>query len=183
MSDTRHEPAPAGADNVPALSNRAVELAVALFTTGLGAVVMAGSYQQGIGWNDAGPESGYFPFYVGLIMTAASMGTIALTIVKWRALASGFVARGPLRHVLAVFVPICIYVVAIRLLGMYIASPLFIGWFMWRDREERGARSHGWLKIVLVPLIVGVASYLTFERWFQVPLYAGPVFEWLGIGQ
>src|SRR5216110_632868 len=84
MSDTRHESAPAGAADVPVLSNRVVELAVALFTAGLGAVVMAGSYQQGTGWNDAGPESGYFPFYIGLIMTAASLGTIALTIVNWR---------------------------------------------------------------------------------------------------
>jgi hypothetical protein len=169
----------AGAEDAPAVSARIVELAVALFTALIGAVVMIGSHEQGIGWSDAGPESGYFPFYIGLIMLAASAGTIFLTAIKWRALGGSFAARGPLRYVVSVFVPMCVYGVAIRLLGMYLASLLFIAWFMWRDRSDR---RHSPLKIVLVPVVVVVASYLIFERWFKVPLYAGPLVEWLGIG-
>jgi hypothetical protein len=63
---------------------------------------------------------------------------------------------------------------------MYLASLIFIGWFMWRaGGEQRHAR---W-KIVVVPLAVVIASYLIFERWFQVPLYGGPVLEYFGVGQ
>jgi hypothetical protein len=159
---------------------RAAELLVASFTALVGVVVMRGSYEQGIGWEDTGPQSGYFPFYIGLFMLLASLGTIGFTLRHWRPLARSFVERGPFRHVMSVFLPILVYGVAIRLLGMYLASLLFIGWFMWRaDGDSRHAR---W-KIVAVPLAVVVASYLIFERWFHVPLYAGPLLELFGVGQ
>lgn len=181
MSDFNHGPAETGADAEPVLSVRVVEIAVALFTAFLGALVMSGSYEQGIGWNEAGPESGYFPFYIGLIMLAASCGTIVIALRQWRALANGFIARGPFRHVMAVFIPICVYGVAIRLLGMYLASVLFIAWFMWRDRGEGSERRHGPVKIALVSLGTVFASYLIFERWFELRLHAGLLIEWLGL--
>jgi hypothetical protein len=159
---------------------RAAELAVAVFTAIVGAVVMRGSYEQGIGWEDSGPQSGYFPFYIGLIMLAASLGTIALTLKHWRPLARSFVERAPFAHVMSVFIPVCVYGVGIRLLGMYIASLLFIGWFMWR---AQGETRHARWKIVVVPAAVVLASYLIFERWFQVPLYKGPLLAHFGIGQ
>jgi hypothetical protein len=159
---------------------RAAELVVALFTAVVGAVVMRGSFVQGIGWQDSGPQSGYFPFYIGLFMLLASLGTVAHTLKNWRALQRSFVERGPFRHVMSVFIPVCVYGVAIRLLGMYLASLLFIGWFMWRAREDQ---RHARWKIVAVPLAVVVASYLIFERWFMVPLYAGPLLQYFGVGQ
>ena len=157
------------------ISMRSAELAVAAFTAAVGALVMRGSYEQGIGWEDSGPQSGYFPFYIGLILLAASLATIAMTIKNWGPLRRSFVERGPFRHVMSVFLPIVAYGIGIRLLGMYLASLLFIGWFMWR------ADGHARWKIVVVPLAVVLASYLIFERWFQVPLYAGPLLQYLGL--
>lgn len=168
-----------GIENAPALSIRIAELGVALFTALIGVVAMIGSYEQGVGWSDAGPESGYFPFYIGLLMLAASAGTIFFTARKWRALDGAFVARGPLRRVASVLLPMCVYGVAIRFLGMYLASLLFISWFMWRDRSDR---RHSPLRIIVVPIVVVIVSYLIFERWFKVPLYAGPLVEWFGFG-
>jgi hypothetical protein len=167
-------------DDAPMLSTRAVELGVALLTAAIGAVVMHGSYKEGIAWDVSGPQSGTFPFYIGAIMLAASAGTIFFTLRDWRALAACFIARGPFRHVAAVFVPICIYGIAIRLLGMYLASAMLIAWFMWRDTDEEGQRRYRMPKIAMVSIGVVVASYLIFERWFEVPLYAGPIVEWFG---
>ncbi|WP_019142318.1 tripartite tricarboxylate transporter TctB family protein [Noviherbaspirillum massiliense] len=181
MSDFNHGPAESGADAAPVVAHRIVEIAVALFTAFIGALVMAGSYEQGIGWNETGPESGYFPFYIGLIMLAASCGTIIIALKQWRTLAAGFIARGPFRHVMAVFIPICVYGVAIRILGMYLASALFIAWFMGHDRGEGGeGRRYGLLKIALVSAGTVFASYLIFERWFELPLHTGMLVEWLG---
>lgn len=165
-------------NDTPALSIRIAELAVALFTAAIAVTVMIGSYEQGIRWDVSGPQPGYFPFYVGAIMLAASCGTIFFTVRRWRTLGASFIARGPFRHVAAMFLPICVYGIVIRLLGMYLASALLIAWFMWRDRKERGYAAR---TVVLVPLGVVVGSYLIFERWFEVPLYAGPVIEWLGL--
>jgi hypothetical protein len=172
-----YQDAPAAApESAPVISNRAAELAVALLTAAIGAGVMIGSYRVGIGWSDIGPQSGYFPFYIGLIMLLASCGTVFFTLRRWSASGGCFIARGPLNHVLSVFVPICLYTVAIRLLGMYAASFVFIAWFMLR---ERGARRSSRFKALLVAGGATLAAYLIFERWFQVPLYAGPIVEWL----
>jgi hypothetical protein len=180
MPDFKEEAIATPAADTPFISVKIVELAVAAFTAAIGAVVMTASREQGIGWNDTGPQAGYFPFYIGLIMLSASAATIVMTILKWRKLTASFVAREPFRHVLAVFAPICVYGIAIRFLGMYLASALFIAWFMWR---ERGEQRHGLLKIAIVSTGVAIACYLIFERWFQVPLYAGALAEWLNIGE
>ena len=49
-----------------------MEVAVALFTAAIGAIAVFGSVGDGIGWDEAGPQSGYFPFYIGLIVIVAS---------------------------------------------------------------------------------------------------------------
>lgn len=184
MSDLEQQPVPSGADGVSVISMRSAELAVALLTAIIGVCVMVGSYQAGIGWIDTGPESGYFSFYIGLIIVLASSGTMFFALKRRTTIAAAandeesFIARGPLRHVLAVFIPICLYVVATRLLGMYLASSLFIAWFMIR---EPGGRSSSWWRVALVSIGAVVMVYLVFERWFNVPLYAGPLVEMLGL--
>ena len=70
-----------------------VELGLAAFTAGLGGIVMVGSLEQGIGWGDAGPEPGYFPFYIGLLLTLASLATALQTLWRWQALRTSFVER------------------------------------------------------------------------------------------
>ena len=177
--DPHAEPAAAEGDDRTALTVRATEIGVALFTTALGAVVMVDSYAHGIGWDDRGPGAGYIPFYIGLLMVLASLGSIAFTRKHWHSLGGALVTRGPLRRVFTVFVPMCIYAIGIRLLGMYIASALFIAWFMWR---ERGEGRHSPLRIAAVSLGTTLACYLIFELWFKVPMYAGPVFQYFGLG-
>ncbi|MBO9537819.1 tripartite tricarboxylate transporter TctB family protein [Herbaspirillum sp.] len=180
MLDNNPKPSAAHGDGA-VCSMRTAELALASLTTLIGAAVMIGSCQAGIGWTDTGPESGHFAFFVGLIMIVASLGTIFFTLRRGKT-SSGqdeaFIARAPLRHVLAMFIPMCVYVVAIRLLGMYLASTLFIAWFMVRANDARRA---SWWRVALVSVGTLVVVYLVFERWFNVPLYAGPLAEMLGL--
>lgn len=60
------------------LSRFTMEVATALFTGLLGSIVCYGSLEFGTGWGDAGPEPGYFPFYVGLIIILASAFNLAM---------------------------------------------------------------------------------------------------------
>ena len=135
---------------------------------------MADSRRVGAGWADDGPQAGYFPFYIGLILCFASVWTL------WRVLFSGkdtigvFVSDKKLRLVLSVFIPSMIYVAAIYFIGIYVASALFIGAFMyWHGRFP-------WTKIVPVSLLVPVAVFLLFEVWFLVPLPKGPLEALIG---
>lgn len=155
------------------VGTRWVETGLALFTAAVGALVMYGSHASGIGWGDAGPETGYFPFYIGLLLSAASLANLLLTLLHWQALAAAFVSRGAFRQVLAVFLPIVLYVAAMPFTGIYLASAGFIAWFMWRDRQRE--KRYGLPLIVAVSGGAALASYLIFALWFKVPLQAGPL--------
>jgi hypothetical protein len=155
------------------VSTRYVELGLALFTFALGAVVMFGSIEQGIGWGDSGPEPGYFPFYIGLLLSMASLANGVLTLVRWKPLSISFVSREQFKQVLSVFIPIALFVFAMPFTGIYIASAVFIAWFMWRDKVRD--KPYGKWMIGSVSGGAVLASYLIFALWFKVPLDAGPM--------
>lgn len=161
------------------LGTRWVELGLALFTALIGAAVMLGSLEQGIGWGDAGPQPGYFPFYIGLLLSGASATNALLTGLRWHALGLAFVSRKAFVQVLSVFIPIALFVAAMPFTGIYLASVLFIAWFMWRDRLR--ARPYGRWMIGGVSFGAVLASYLIFALWFKVPLDAGPLGDWLAL--
>ena len=66
--------------SAPAVGNRWPELAVAALLVAVGALVVSDSVRVGTGWGDDGPRSGYFPFYIGLVICLCSVG------VGWQAL-------------------------------------------------------------------------------------------------
>lgn len=156
------------------ISTKAVEIAVAAVMFGLGLVVIFDSRRVGYGWADDGPQAGYFPFYIGLILCAASAWTLLRAAFSKRSELGMFVSRKKLRLVMSVFTPSLIYVIAIYFIGIYVASALFIGAFMyWHGRFT-------WIKIIPVSLIVPVSMFLMFELWFRVPLPKGPLEALLG---
>lgn len=153
--------------DAPLVATRWVEIGLALFTATLGAIVMYGSQDIGIGWGDSGPEAGYFPFYIGLLLSAASLGNLLMALRRWRALGTSFVARTAFRRVLAVLLPIAAYVAAMPFAGIYLASALFIACDRSRDKP------YGVPLIVTLSCGAALASYLVFAVWFKVPLDAG----------
>ena len=86
---------------------------------------------------------------------------------------AAFVGRKAFRQVLAVFVPIVLYVVAMPFTGIYLASAVFIAWFMWRDRQR--SKPYGIALIATISCGAALASYLIFALWFKVPLDSGVV--------
>ena len=156
------------------VSTRAVEIGVAVFTLILGIVVIVDSRRVGSGWVEDGPQAGYFPYYIGIFLCIASVWTIWRALFSARDVAGVFVSHKKFRLVLSVFIPSMIYVVAIYFIGIYVASALFIGAFMyWHGR-------FAWTKIIPVSLSVPVAVFLLFEVWFLVPLPKGPLETLIG---
>ena len=154
-------------------SHRAVEIGVAALIALFGIVTIAGSLRVGIGWGAEGPKSGFFPFYIGLLILLSSAVNLAHVLrADSRKL---FAEWGQLRQVLSVVVPTAVYVLIIPYSGIYFASAALIGLFMrWLGR-------YGWPMTAAVALGVPVAVYFIFERWFLVPLPKGPVEEWFGL--
>jgi hypothetical protein len=153
-----------------------MNIVVALALMTVAAIVMISSERLGAGWaKDVGPDSGYFPFYVSLILFIASGMTLVQNVLSRAPDGGGsFIARGELVMVLQVLIPTIIFVVASIYIGIYIPMALFIGFFMtWHGRYPV------W-KTVPVAVLVPIVLFVIFEIWFLVPLPKGPFEHWLG---
>jgi hypothetical protein len=157
-----------------AFGTRSAELCIAaLFLLG-GALVVYDSIRLGIGWADDGPRAGYFPFYVGLLICLAAAVNAARALMVRQD--KPFVEVGQLKLVLTVLVPTSVYVAVVGWSGIYVASAIFIGFFM------RWLGKYAWWKVIAVSVGTTVALYFVFEIWFQVPLPKGPLENALGLG-
>ena len=153
---------------------RTMDVVVAAILMGVGALVMAGSYELGAGWSPTGPESGYFPFYIGVLILLSSTVTLLTTLFAKSPDRTPFVHPKQFLRVLQVLIPSFIFAIAIDYIGIYVAGGLFIACFMW------------WLgkyplpKVVVVSVLVPLALFVVFEVWFLVPLPKGPVEAYFG---
>jgi putative tricarboxylic transport membrane protein len=158
------------------VSNRTMNIVVALALMIVASVVMISSYRVGAGWaKDVGPDSGYFPFYVALIMFITSSVTLLQQLLVRRIDGGGaFIAHSEMIMVLQVLIPMTIFVVLAIYIGIYISMALFIGFFMiWHGRYPL-------YKTIPLVIAVPVALFIVFEIWFLVPLPKGPFEAWLG---
>lgn len=159
----------------PRASRRTVDALVALVAFLVGVAVMVDTYRLGAGWAKGGPEPGYFPFRIGVIICIASAVILVRALLRGRRSPSETFARwGQAKLVLAVLVPTLAYILGIQLLGIYVASALFIAGFM------RVAGQYGTIKALVVGAAIGAMLFWLFEVQFLVPLPKGPLESWLG---
>jgi hypothetical protein len=157
-----------------AFRTRTAELVVAAGFFLLGAIVINDSLRLGMRWADDGPQPGYFPFYLGVIICVSAALTFVFALRMPAAKNKTFVEVGQLKLVLSVLVPSMVYVALVGWLGIYLSAVLFIALFM------RWLGKYPWWKVVLVSVGTSVVFFFIFERWFLVPLPKGPVEAWLG---
>ncbi|MGL4494625.1 MAG: tripartite tricarboxylate transporter TctB family protein [Beijerinckiaceae bacterium] len=163
------------AEERPLVNYRTMEIAVAVFFLIVSAIVIKDSIRLGFGWKpNEGPAPGYFPFYIAVVMTIASL------INLWRALpynASGvrtMVTREGFKRMATIFVPAIVYVGAIHVIGIYVASAIYIAGFMYLIGK------FSILKCIAVAGGIALVSFMMFEVWFLVPLPKGPLEAALG---
>lgn len=156
-------------------SVKAVEVWVAAIVLLFGALVVYDSFRLGAGWGKSGPQTGYFPFYIGLLICVSSAVNLVLALRNRAGGSKSFVSREQLKLVMAVLVPTIVYVGLVRYLGLYLASTLYIAYFMW------WLGKYPWVKIVPVSVGVSLAFFLIFETWFRLPLPKGPLEAALGL--
>ncbi len=154
-------------------AQRSVEIGVAIAAALFGLIVILGSREVGIGWGAEGPQSGFFPFYLGVIIVVGS-GVNLLEAAR-KSGDKTFADWSQLRQVLAITVPTAVYVAVIPYVGIYVSSFFLIGLFMvWLGNYRV------WYAFALSAAIM-IATYLVFEKWFLVPLPKGPFEDFLGL--
>src|SRR5258705_7794868 len=78
MSDSEIEivvddPTAPEADSPPVTDTRVVDITVSLLLMALALTLGYDNWRTGIAWDSTGPESGYFPFYLSVILVGASL--------------------------------------------------------------------------------------------------------------
>lgn len=158
-----------GERRTSAFSVRTAECAVAGVFFALGAIVIYDSMRLGASWAPEGPQPGYFPFYVGLIICISSAINFIAGAARRGERNPAFVDRDALKRVLVVLVPTAVFAALVAWLGIYVAGAIFIAFFMrWLGR-------YAWWKVALIALGTSIVFFLVFEIWFLVPLPKGPL--------
>jgi Tripartite tricarboxylate transporter TctB family len=147
------------------IGRRTLETATALLTGAFGLAVVASSFENGIGWSSAGVEAGSFPFLTGSIIIAASAGNLLQGALQAR---ETVISAADLRKVAALFVPAALFIAAIPLIGLYVASAAYV-------LVAVGGRIP-LVRAVALAAVTPLALYVVFERMFRVSLPHG----WLG---
>ncbi len=151
---------------------RTADLTTAVVLMAAGVLVVWDSLRLGIGWGSDGPQSGFFPFWLAVLLMVSCA---AIAWQAWgRASRTAFVTREQLRPVLTTLLPSAGFVVLTQFVGLYVASALFMTFYM------RWVGRYGWVPIVLVAVLFPVLTFVIFETWFLVPMPKGPLEAWLG---
>lgn len=156
------------------LSYRTAEALMAALMLVVGVIIMVSNYQLGAGWAKDGPESGYFPFRIGIIICIAAAALLVQTLRDKKAGRAAFVTREKLKPVLLVLLPTALYVGATQFIGIYVASAIFVGGFM------RMMDRYSWVKTLSISIGMNVLLFWLFEVQFMVPLPKGPLEAYFG---
>jgi len=151
---------------------RIADIITASLLTALGLLVLGEAIRLGFRWGPDGPQSGFFPFWLSLILIGHSVAIIIRAIR--RRSEKPFIEREQLRSVLTVAVPAAAMVLITQFFGLYLASALYLAFYV------RWVGRHSWFTALALAVCVPVVTFVVFERWFLVPLPKGPVEAWLG---
>ena len=162
-------------DTSPALvGRRPVETATLAIVLAFAALMAWDNWRTGIRWESTGPQAGYFPFYVAMILAAACAFGLGVEIFRRGTPDEPFVRRNAFRRVLQVFVPTLLFVPVTQWLGIYVSSFILIAGFMvWVGKLKP------WIS-VMTALVFAAAMFVTFDVAFDVIMPKGPVEQMLG---
>ena len=151
---------------------RQAELAAGAGFVVLALVVLWQSMGLGPGWDESGPQPGFFPVSLAVLMGLGG-GAAFLAALRGRDPGPFFEESQELVDLLKVGVPAAIAIATVPYLGLYIMTIAYLGVF--------GAWYGGYRWYLTVPgAMVGAAVlYWGLERGFRIPL---PKSIWYGSG-
>ena len=163
------DPTAPAVDSPAVASTRSAGIAVCLLLLAFAALMAFDNWRTGMGWASDGPRAGYFPFYLSVILGAASAYGLVTAFRNRDGASKIFVTRDQLRRVTQVFVPTLVFCLFTQWLGLYVASFLLVAGFM-----RIVGRIALW-KSLLTSFVFAVAMFVTFDLAFDVIMPKGPL--------
>lgn len=161
-------------DSPSVVSSGTIEIVVCLMLLALAVTLGYDNWRTGAAWDATGPEPGYFPFYLCVILGGGSLYGLIVALLAHRAARETFVTRAQARRVMAVFVPTLLFCLLTQFLGLYVASFLLISGFM------RLVGKIALWKSLLTAFVFTAIMFVTFDIAFDVIMPKGPLEAALG---
>jgi hypothetical protein len=155
-------------------STRAVDIVVSLLLAAFAGLMAFDNWKSGAGWASDGPKAGYFPFYLAVLLGAASLFGFVKALLSRAGADKPFVHREQLLRVMQVLVPTFLFCLLTQWLGLYVASLLLIAGFM------RFVGRIAWWKSLLTSFVFAITMFVTFDVAFDVIMPKGPIEALLG---
>jgi len=140
-----------------------------LLLMSIGIIVLVDSVRLGFKWGMNGPESGFFPFYLGAGTIVCSLLVLRKVAKQYKKEGAGgrLMPEGALRPILWVLIPATGMVLITELVGLHVAAALYLAFYM------RAVGKIGWVTTLLISLLVPISLYIAFDKLFLVPLPQG----------
>lgn len=156
-------------DSPAVTDTSSVAIFVALLLLALAVTLGYDNWRTGIAWDSTGPQAGYFPFYLSVILGGACLFGLVTAFRARKEAPETFVTRAQLRRVMLVFVPTALFCLAMQYLGLYVASFLLISGFM------RMVGKIALWKSLLTAFLFTAIMFATFDIAFDVIMPKGPL--------
>ncbi len=148
---------------------RKADIVVALGLMAVGFLALGDAVRLGFGWGMSGPESGFFPFYMGLGIVISTFFILlkAIKVYKKDGPGKPLVPEGGTTQILWVLLPAIGVVLLTELLGLHLATVLYLAFYM-------GVVGRlNWGKVTLLSILVPLVVYVLFDKIFLIPLPEG----------
>jgi putative tricarboxylic transport membrane protein len=160
---------PAKGDASAVVGTRSADIVVYLMLLGFAALLGFDNWRTGMSWEADGPQAGYFPFYLSVVLGLASLYGLVHKLFRESGPGETFVTSEQFRRVMQVFVPTLLFCVFMQWLGLYVASFVLITGFMWLV-----GRIALW-KSLVTGLLFSLIMFITFDIAFDVIMPKGPL--------
>jgi putative tricarboxylic transport membrane protein len=103
---------------------RKAEIFVAFLLIVVGIITLVDSVRLGFGWGISGPESGFFPFYLGVGTIVCSLLVLLNVLKEYKKVRVGqrLMPEGALTPILWVLIPATAMIVISEFVGLHIAA-------------------------------------------------------------
>lgn len=147
---------------------RKAEILTALGFVIFALAVMQQARQVGVGWAEGQPQSGFFPFWLGLLLGICGLLVLGQTALWAKNPGMGFFPhRTAFASVLKVSLTGAGMLILTYLVGFYTAAIVYL--FVY----TRFVGRHRWPAVILMSLLIPIGSYILFERTMDILLPRG----------
>ena len=145
-------------------TNRQVEIGTVAVFLLLGVVLVLESIRLGPGWGVSGPDAGFFPFILTILLLLGTLGVLWGSVYRQPDNRPFFEVSQEVEDLLKVGIPILVVVALIRWLGLYIVSGLYLGFFMaWYGKFR-------WYWALLGAIVLPVSLWLLLRQGFNISM-------------